>query len=156
MKTKFSLDRTNWETIDVDGVNDFFKDLDGYAPTQQKVYFEFELEPQEETIRNIYLRLAEFFQNKEVPLVPVEHEVATINGNPKLNSKLFYSIKLNDTSNNLIIVRPDSNGMFKLGDLEQGKKLTLEVTLRSEGGIITNFGEVLKVSDIYFNFACSK
>ena len=148
-----------WNNINTVGDNEIFYSLDGYSGSENTVFFRLKNELGDLKRSNVMLRLVELYNGTEYGLVKSDNSVAASGGNPKLDGKISYSIKnavtLNDLQSGVTVV-PDENGFFRLGDLEQGTgEFLLAVTVKSESRVLLSFGELLKVSDIFFYFSAT-
>ena len=55
-----------------------------------------------------------------------------------------------------VLMTPDDNGLIKLGDLEaENGIINFAVKVKTDGKVLLSFGEILKVSDIYFYFTAT-
>lgn len=148
-----------WNNINTVGDNEIFDNLDGYSGSENTVFFRLKNETGDQKRSNVMLRLVELFNGTEYGLIKNDNSVVASGGNPKLDKKISYSIKnavtLNDLESGSVIV-PDENGFFRFGDLEQSTgEFLFAVTVKSESRVLLSFGELLKVSDIFFYFSAT-
>ena len=158
MKSQYYVNN-KWSDIDSLNENNFFSDLDGYNGSEKTVFFRFINESGDTQKNNVLLRIVEKYNSIEYPLAKFDNLVKASGGNPKIDSKISYSVLRNADPLNTtlgVISVPDENGVFKIGDLPvDNGSLIFAVTLKIDSRIIIDFGESLKVSDIFFRFSAS-
>jgi hypothetical protein len=155
-------DGTNWQEITSTSDNLFFGDLDGYTGETKEVFFRVKNETGDPLKRNFMARIVEMYNTTEYPLLPKtsgDLEVITKGGNPVIEDKISYSVRTDADhtipgSGNDVI--PDSNGMFLLGDLAADNgTITYSITTTAYPRVIADFGDSLKVSEIFFRYFSS-
>ena len=148
-----------WVNINSVGDNEIFDNLDGYAGSETVVFFRIVNETGDVKRNNVLLRLVEVYNNTEFPLQKSTDYVITSGGNPKLDKKLLYNVKTGTTLNNFetgVVSTPDDNGLIKLGDLDANNGvINFAVKVKTDGKVLLSFGEVLKISDIFFYFTAT-
>lgn len=155
MKLSF-LKNGSWVQIVALGDNDIFDNIDGYNGSESTVIVKIENETGDPQRNNVMLRMIEKFNSSEFPLVKTDEELLVKGGNPKIDGKLRYLIKKDVVVGQVdsgIVSVPDENGLVKLGDLTANNGiLYFSVRVKCDGKILVSFGELLKISDIYFYF----
>lgn len=154
---KFQFYKNNiWNDISEVTDVEIFDNIDGYNGSESEVYLKIVNETNDPQRTNVMLRMVEKYNNSEFPLKKNDDFLVVSGGNPKLDSKLSYLVKRNVTLNDSLsgyISVPDENGLVKLGDLAANNGIIyFSVKVKSEGKTLLSFGELLKVSDIYFFF----
>lgn len=158
MKAQYYVN-SEWLDIDVSNENNFFSDLDGYNGDSKTVFLRFVNEINDLQKNNVLLRIVEKYNSVEFPLTKSDNVVIPKGGNPKIDSKLSYAVLRNADPTDPtfgVVAAPDENGVFKLGDLAANSGvLVFAVTLKIDSRIIIDFGESLKVANIFFRFSAS-
>lgn len=148
-----------WVDINQIGDNEIFDNLDGYSGSETVVFFRIVNQTGDIKRNNVLLRLVELYKNVEFPLQKIGDCVVTTGGNPKLDKKLQYFVKSGTTLGNYetgALMIPDDNGLIKLGDLKaENGIINFAVKVKTDGKVLLNFGEILKISDIYFYFTAT-
>ena len=148
-----------WHDINSVGDNEIFDNLDGYSGSETVVFFRIVNSTGDIKRNNVLLRLVEVYNNIEFPLQKSTDCVVTSGGNPKLDKKLQYFVKSGTTLGNYetgVLMTPDDNGLIKRGDLEaENGIINFAVKVKTDGKVLLSFGEILKVSDIYFYFTAT-
>lgn len=149
----------NQEWIDFEEITDnvFFNALDGYNGSEKTSIFKVVLESNESNLENFSLR---FLHNYNTNIFPFEtilgtYEVQCLNGDPRLSSKIKYSVKNNIDETNVLSgvnIVPDENGVFRLGDLTIDNEIKFSINCITLPRIINNFGEKIEVTSIDLSF----